>query len=283
MEGGAQRRRLYGGVFGGARATGRARINRPLYRQARYRYAVNARRLALRAGYRRRRAAAAILNQRTAGFLGVEKKFFDSGVSTAVAIASSATMAGCEVDPTAIPAATLCLSAPGVADTEQGRDGRKIVIKSIQVTGDIRVPAAELLGAPPSGCKVLLALVLDTQTNAAQLNSEDVFVNPSTSTLTAATPLRNMLNGNRFKVLKSQVFDMDVTNVSHFAVDSFSHGGNCQTFNWFLPLNITVMFNGGTTAVVGNVIDNSLHLIASTDNVTPAPTITYNSRMRFIG
>jgi len=78
---------------------------------------------------------------------------------------------------------------------------------------------------------------------------------------------------------------MDVKTLSHFADDSFSWAGQRKYFKWFIPLNgMKVKFNGGTTESVANVIDNSIHVIAYASNITGvAPTISYASRLRFVG
>jgi len=64
------------------------------------------------------------------------------------------------------------------------------------------------------------------------------------------------------------------------------HGqGKENTLSGLLPLNgMKVKFNAGTTASVANVIDNSIHVIAYASNITGvAPTISYQSRLRFVG
>lgn len=254
------------GGFSGAVGGGRAAYRRVVYR---------------RGGTVARRARA-LLNRRTAGFLGLEKKFFDTAVAL-VAVPAPTDATGGEFDPTALPAATLCLSAPAQGDGEQNRDGKRIVIKSVQVKGVCRVPPAELQAAPPTSTKVFVALVLDTQTNGAQLNSEDVFKNLSAEAAQNTDLTRNLLFGSRFKILKSGVFDVTPASMSHFAVDSFSYSGIACEFDWFVPLELPVNFNAGTTAVIANVVDNSLHMIAFSTNATLGPTIGYNARIRFMG
>ena len=120
--------------------------------------------------------ALAIANARTAGFLGLEKKFFDTAVAM-VALTAPTDAAGGEIDPTALPGAVACLNAMAQGDGEQNRDGKKVVLKSVQVKGFVQKLGGELAAGPDSGTKVFVALVLDTQTNGAQLNSEDVFKN----------------------------------------------------------------------------------------------------------
>jgi len=228
------------------------------------------------------RRARAMLNRRTAGFLGLEKKFFDTAVAAVALNAASDASAG-EFDPTALPGAVACLSAPAQGDGEQNRDGKRIVIKSLQIKGQCAIPAQEGIADPPYPCKVFIAVVQDMQTNGAQLNSEDVFKNQMNTSAGAADPLRNLLFASRFRVLKSGTYDLTPNNNGHLAANDFYHGGSLVDFEWFIPLEMPVNFNSGTTAVIANVIDNSIHVIAYASSTFNTPTIQYNARIRFMG
>ncbi len=225
-----------------------------------------------RARYRR--------NTTTMGFLGIEKKFYDTGLANAV-ITSPADATGGEHD----PSATSMISTPVRGDSEQNRDGKSISIMNCTVKGIVEIPASELDTEPGEGIQVKVCLVLDTQTNGAQLNSEDVFKNTIAATKLAASPQKNLLFMNRFRILKSQTFTLTPTSLSHIANDAFSHNGVSRLFNWFVPFSngLKVNFNAGTTASVANVIDNSLHIVAFCSNTTGAPTLSYNARIRFVG
>lgn len=175
------------------------------------------------------------------------------------------------------------ISTPAVGDGEQNRDGKRILIDMVEVKGNIIGNAFELQAGPSSSMKVFVALVLDTQSNGAQLNSEDVFKNAAANVDTNASPLRNLLFGSRFRVLKHELFDMDTKTLSHFAVDSFSWAARGCPFEWFIPFKepLVVNFNAGTTASIANVVDNSLHIIAFATKADG--TISYNARIRFRG
>lgn len=227
---------------------------------------------------RRRLAAVAAANARTAGFLGIETKFYDTTLAnTAVAAATDAT--GGEYD----PSATSMISTPAQGDGEQNRDGKRIVIKNVQVKGVLSRVAGEDQVDPPVSEQVFVALVLDTQSNAAQMNSEDCFKNLSGNALGNATPLRNLLQSNRFRVLKHDIMCMDIPGVGVEGNNLHSWPAVSKAFDWFIPFKdpLIVNFNSGTTASIANVVDNSLHIIAYTMNATT--TITYNARIRFQG
>lgn len=222
--------------------------------------------------YRRR-------NMRTAGFLSIERKFYDTALaSTAITAPSDAS--GGEMD----PSATSMISTPAVGDSEQNRDGKQIVCLYLEIVGKIGTIGLEATTGVWPNQSVYLAIVLDKQTNGAQLNSEDVFKNLANTSLMATCPLRNLLFGKRFRILKEQVFNMNNNSLAQLAANDFSTNGLERSFKWFIPLrNLKINFNSGTTSSIANVIDNSIHVIAYTNSTTGAPFLTYNARLRFMG
>jgi len=219
------------------------------------------------------------MNKTTMGFLGIEKKFYDTALVSAALTAPSDSTGG-EHD----PSATSMISTPVRGDSEQNRDGKQIALLNVSIKGSIDLPPIELAAAPKPGVYCYVALVLDTQTNGAILKSEDVFKNTGADNVMAANPMKNLLFMSRFRILKSLRVNMTVNTLSHVANDAFSNCGKSIQFNWFVNLKgLKVSFNAGTTADVANVIDNSLHIIAFSTSVAPAPALSYNARIRFVG
>lgn len=212
--------------------------------------------------------------------LGVETKFFDTA-KVATAVAAVAALTGGEYDP-ALPAGANCISTPPIGDTEQSRDGKKIVIKNVQIKGHVARDPGENQIDPAPSTKVFVALVLDTQSNGAALNSEDVYKNLTAEVTSAVEPTRNLLFANRFRILKTQLFDMDVPTLAIEGDNLHSWNGQQQCFEWYVDTkDLLVNFNAGTTSDIANVIDNSLHVIAFA-TVTNC-TLAYNARIRFQG
>lgn len=226
-------------------------------------------------------AARVLANAQTAGFLGIEKKFLDTRVVD-TAIAGVTALTGGEYDPVAAGGCKDCLSCPAQGDTEQSRDGKRIVIDSLILKGHVRLN--ENAGAAQiDSLKVFVAVILDTQTNGAQLSSEDVFKNLSNQITSVVEPMKNLLFGNRFRILKSQVYDLTPSGLSAAGATSVWCGIQ-REFDWYIPFKggLPVNLNAGTTADVANVIDNSLHVVAfATINATAE--IGYNARIRFQG
>lgn len=213
-------------------------------------------------------------NVRTGGFVGMERKFYDTA-RAAVALTAPADASGGEVDPGTVN----CISAPAQGDGESNRDGRKIHIKSVHIKGNVFVNTVPTATDTPG--KVFVAIVQDTQTNGAQLNSEDVYTNPSASTNLATMPFRNLQYSSRFKVLATKVVTADITTAAYNGTSLVGFPTH-KTFEIYKNVDIPVTFSN-TTAGVANVTDNSLHVIAYCQDTTSTPYIQYNARIRFVG
>lgn len=216
------------------------------------------------------------LNKRTAGYLGIEKKFLDTAL-TSTSLVGPTDSAGGEVDPTTF----LGLTSIAQGDGESNRDGRKCVVKSIFVQGQIRTAKQANSTAGDNSCLVYIAMVQDMQTNGAQLNSEDVFTNPAANINTCTAPFRNLEQVSRFKVLAKRTLKIENPNMTYDGTNIEVNGTNTP-FSMYVPMNMPIVFKG-TTGVIANVSDNSVHMIAYANNLDLAPIIDYNARCRFVG
>jgi len=263
-----------------------AAVRQPRYVKRRYPGTFRGRPVGPRPAQRAAAAARAknrqIANARTGGLLGVEVKFLDAPKTATALTAPTDATTGMH-DPSSI--VTGCLSAPAQGDGPTNRDGARIAIKSIYVNGMLTVAAqADQTGADHAGV-VFIALVLDKQTNAAQMTSELCFTNQNAAAASASCPQRNMSYTKRFDVLKTKTIRLPMPTIAF-------DGTNIEQSGYHLPWKLKKRFPEGlkvqfaassTTADVANVIDNSLHIIAYTTNTSLAPNILYNSRMRFVG
>jgi len=217
-------------------------------------------------------------NIRTGGFLGIENKFLDQ-LKSASALTAPTDATGGEHD----PATTLCLNAVAQGDGESNRDGKNYMIKSLFIRGEVVSGPISDGTVGLNNLPIFLAVVWDKQTNAAQLNSEDVFKNIVATAAGAPLCMRNLQFSKRFKVLWSKVVK--------FGTQMFMHDGTNFEFNGISPiffkvnlpkLNIRVETKG-TTGNVTDIVDNSLHFIAFCGNTAIVPTLHYASRIRFVG
>lgn len=222
-----------------------------------------------------RMSAAGVLNG-----LGLELKYLDCAWN-AVTVNQSTDGASGEVQPSS--GCTGCLSMPSQGDGETQRDGRKFTVKSIWVSGAIDSIALTDQGDAVEDRGVFVALVLDTQANAATIVSENVYLNPGTGSVTILPqPLRNLKFSKRYRVLDSRY----VAPGGMYAMTDGASTGSLSnqtvpifSLNW--KGSITCLA-ASTTADVVEATDNAFHVIAFSGGGT-SKTINMKSRMRFLG
>lgn len=255
---------------------------RTMANAARAMSAASAVRYAVGSAARGRRRVANASNMRVAGFLGIENKFFDSSLAPTT-IPAPTDSSGAELDPTTL----LCLNCPAQGDGPQARDGRKITMQSLQVSGQVVQVPQTAQTAADAGTTVAVYVILDTQTNAAQLNSEDVFTNPSANAQLATSPFHELENGTRFRTLAKRVFEFEPLPITGLvAGGTIVQSSQTKKFDFFVDLKgMEVNFDKDvTTSVIAAIRDNSIHVVAfSTDAAQPASQLMYNARLRFRG
>lgn len=222
----------------------------------------------------------ALLNQRTGGLLGIEKKFLDTG-KTQTALTAPTDCSGGEYPPST--GCTGCVSAPAQGDGPTNREGNKIVVVSCYLQGQITCAVQADQTAADLAPTVFVALVMDTQTNGQQLNSEDVYVNTAAAALQACQINRNMSYTSRFKVLKKWKKQLVMPTMSFDGTNIEQSGFTTPfTLSWKGKMPVTFT-TGSTTADIANVSNNSIQVIAWCNNTTLTPGINYNCRIRFYG
>lgn len=221
---------------------------------------------------------------------GDELKAYDTWV-----VATELAFAGNWVDTQIDPLSVNCLSAMPTGTGSSERIGRKIVIKSIQVSGSI-FNAGLIEGYNPiRPGSVLIAIVLDTQTNGAQLQGGDVYYTGESdiyfgNLLVACTPFRRLEGMSRFKVLKKVLLRFIAAPFATVLEDDQGVGlinmpQQNVTFQVNLDLNIPVTFFSDDEGIE-SVMDNSLHIIANRDNTESSGgqvLLSYISRIRYVG
>lgn len=255
----------------------KANISARSFRPGRRRYiSPNRRRLnRLARVFSARAAFAPSRNIRTGGFLGLERNYFDTYVNP-TGVPRTTNASGGVFDPAGVD----CLNAPAQGDLATNRTGHKITMKSLYIRGLLQLLGTDASAVLPNDDIVTIWVILDTQTNAAQMASENALVQLSTSYAQGPYCLRNLENGDRFRVLRTETFDLNNTNLSG-ASTNLSSTGTVKSFEWFIPLNdLVVRFNSGTTAAIGNVVDNSIHVVALSYNANT--NMSYQARLRFL-
>lgn len=216
-------------------------------------------------------------NIRSGGYLGIERKFYDTNLNAANLTAPT-DASGMEHN----PSATICLNSVVQGDGESNRDGRRITMKSIQVKGTVFWGNLINQTVVPPACSVFIALIQDMQTNGALLNSEDVFVNKGGTALGNNALTRDLQYSTRFKVLKTWIIQCDTPPVSWDGTNIEVGGGSAQ-FQGFIKLPDVITNYTSTTESIANIVDNSLSICACTTSTGLSPALSYNARLRFVG
>ena len=148
-------------------------------------------------------------------------KYYDTA-NDGLALATTTTTwpAGTMVDPVAsvnLGAAAvgfpLNLCSPTVGSALNQRIGREITIRKVKVHGRLHVAAQIAQGTGDSSCVVRVALVLDTQTNSAQMTGAQLF-NDALGPLSTLQAFQNPNNFGRFRVLKDKQFSFSNMNIA---------------------------------------------------------------------
>lgn len=208
-----------------------------------------------------------------------ERKYYDSIKTTAnFTSAAGGSFASAELDPGTVNT----LFAPTTGDDFNNRSGRKVQVIQIKIRGLIQqaVQAAQTTADPIPVVRMLL--VQDTQTNTAQLNSEDVLGNAVTSPIFA---FQNPAFFGRFKVLKDKVFNIPVPFSGQDAAGTFVQGSKDIYFKWNIKFKkpVVVHFNSTNGGTVADIVDNSWHIIgAQSENAGMQCSVTYQARTTFL-
>lgn len=210
-------------------------------------------------------------NIRTAGFLGIEKKFFDTVYAGTTIVQ---TVAGSESE-----TATYGLICPQQGSGETGRDGRKIIVKSVEVNGRVSFANASDADDVRACIRVKVYLVHDSQTNGAQMAAEDCFEAVASPNADFSFP--NLEHEGRFKILASRSFILGDKAVSADGANTASLSGDVKSFSIKKNVNIPMTFDASTGAVT-DITDNSIHVVAFCSTVNSA-LLAYASRCRFVG
>lgn len=192
--------------------------------------------------------------------------------------ALSATWVGGELDPATI----LCLSATDQGNGMKQRVGSYMRISSIYLKLSVTAAPSESSAAPVAATQEYrLILLVDHQTNAAQLNAEDVM--EIADVADQIQNFRNLENTNRFEILYDRRRVLRLMPQNEGSVNLFARSAGVDRFNIYKRFRVPLMVNytiGTTTGVIGAVRDHSIHLIGIGQNTTIL--LQYEARIRFV-
>lgn len=186
-----------------------------------------------------------------------ELKFFDTvEPASAVAIAGSIINASLNIVPQ--------------DDTQSGRIGRKIVIKKIQMRGQLLLPATTV--AADTSDKIRIVMVLDSQTNGAAV---------AVATITETADINsylNMANSSRFRVLYDK-FHTLTASAGGAPTATPSFGAVLKHYAFFKKCNIPIEYDASAaTGAVTTQRTNNLVVFGFTLNNKITNACTYRIR-----
>ncbi len=203
--------------------------------------------------------------------LGIEKKFLDEeGLNDVIATSWA------EVEP------TFMSIVPEGAGPQQ-RVGNDYTIDSIQMRGFIETDNFEAATAPFVDFTVRLVLVVDFQTNGAQVVINELFQTDVTDDELA---YRNLDHIDKFRIIWDKTFDFKPTSatVNEGSINLYAVGNLRHDFKMFHKFKKgLVVHMEGSTQAIANVTDNRIVLLAIASNIALAPKVTTVSRLRYRG
>ncbi len=228
-------------------------------------------------------------NPRQGGYIGLEKKFADSMVTNQTILAADSNMSSLEMDPIDVAhGGANGIGLVAIGTSENQRIGRVQYIYVVQIRGAVHLnPVSDVSAIALEGSKVRIFLVLDRQTNAAQMNSENLFWTAITGAVDAyMESFYDPQYSSRFRVLKKWELHINpqlCPSTSATPTDKYTYAGITRSFNCYLkfkkPLKVQYK-SGGTSANITNVIDNSLHIVIVTTR-TAGEKVSYMARVRY--
>jgi len=220
------------------------------------------------------------MNGRVGGYIGLEQKFADFGTSQVPGIMTTSGLS-----PESLikfgTTESICTLVEGSGPSS--RDGRTITVTGIGIRAGVSVTGARF-----GPIRVSYALVMDTQTNGALMDPDEVFSGVSAATGAEAlvgshNPFRKLEHAQRYVILKQgskTVGKSDWEQVP--SNDAVVDPGAYTTFDMDWSGRVGVRYNAAT-GTIGSITDNSFHLLVWCSQA-PADrgiTVYANSRIAF--
>lgn len=216
-------------------------------------------------------ATRALANMRTGGYVGLERKFFDTLSSDTLASGFyPANLVQTRRTNAAWPAGGdtgKALFCPEVGSAQNMRDGRVASLSSVYSTVDLSLntPAVgvDLNILPTRNCRVYVALVHDSQCNGEAFTTADVFNTGSGLHIERMHPLRNLSNVQRFNVLDSKIVNLSLQSYSATSDTTAFSAGSKQSVILYKGFGngLQVHFKGDDLQI-SDLSDHNVSLVA---------------------
>jgi len=213
------------------------------------------------------------------GQITAENHYFDTERSITSIFVIQTGWTGTEMDPNTT--AMLTLFAPVVGNDIANREGRKVFVKKIRISGSISITEVSGVGTAQNPSNIRIIVYQDKQTNASNTNVAQLLMLSGNAT-DAVHMFQNTATLGRFKVLKDKHYILQNNAIANDTPGiALEIQGLKRNFKYNMKINQWVNYNGTNGGTVADVVDNSWHLIALTDLGTQDPKITYKVRTVF--
>jgi len=182
-------------------------------------------------------------------------------------------------------ATPLNLCSPTIGANIDQRIGRAIKITKVKLRCQLEL-AADSDSASPPGQTVRVQLVLDRQTNGAQMNPSALNLDAGNAGHVFAT-LASFTNPNgfgRFKILCDEIIPISQQTLAIVSSSTRIAAGITKyfTLKYEFPEGLVTHFNNTAGGTVTSIIDNSLHVVAmQTDPSNWTLHLAYACRVTF--
>lgn len=216
-----------------------------------------------------------------------EMKYFDSA-KNATSIVASTDWTGTEFQP-ALPAPADTFFCPTVGSAINQRIAREAKVMKIKIRGIVGITPQTGQSAGDVATTIRVLLVQDTQTNATQVQGEEVMAAPLVaSAFNNVETFQSLANFGRFKVLKDKIIVLQNPNMAN---DTGATGGLVQQgLQKFFKMNhnfkvpASVRFNAVNGGTISDVVDNSWTLLATCTNASSlSPSLSFQARVCYKG
>lgn len=215
---------------------------------------------------------------RTMGpFAASESKYFTTEFGNN--ILSTTNWTGTELDPATI----LSLCCPQEGSDIDNRIGRKISVYKIALRGllqwDLEGDEPDILPSPA----FRLILYIDQQTNGTQAQGEQVMTPVASSDEIGFCSFQNLANLGRFRVLKDKVYRGTTMTAGTDGTNTVSVSTAPIPFKMTVRFRkpVIVRFNATNGGTIGDIVDNSFHLIGCKSSPYHTVNLTYQCRAYF--
>ncbi len=161
--------------------------------------------------------------------------------------------------------------------------GRNMTITSIHIKGTLAWAAAQGAASPLSDrVQVRLVLAVDHQTNGVSMTGPGLFDPDTTNNINS---FRNLENSGRFTILHDKLYHVGRYQIGEGAADFFASSAGQKQFaiNRKFKKGLKVRFSiGTTTGVIGNIQDNSMHMLGLVNVSNFAVLLSYTCRIRYL-